>query len=173
MKSESLWKYFSLEMFYGPCNIRMTCIHWSVHRSVRACMYPLVRPVRKKWLSPFSNTLCPWPTFHASMTTVWKKWLSLYYSTIGATFTKFTPNVHRGHHLLMHRAGLCPWQTSQASMTKAQNCNSGAPVIPITIFCFVLFVCALWPWFFRHLLWLIYIIANQWIIHNEVSFKAN
>ena len=64
--------------------------------SVRVC----VRPVRKKWLSPFYSTywcyihktctncsswhdlliphgsLCPWPTFHAWVTMVRKKWLS-------------------------------------------------------------------------------------------------
>ena len=38
--------------------------------------------------------LCPWPIFHASLTMVRKKWLSLYTVPMGATFTKLTPAVH-------------------------------------------------------------------------------
>ena len=77
-----------------------------------------VRPVRKKWFSPFNSSkvwyihltctnnsswhdvliphgcLCPWPTFHASVTMVRKKWLSQYYRTCWCLFTKLRPTIH-------------------------------------------------------------------------------
>ena len=125
-------------------------LYWSV------C--PCVRPVRKKWLSPFCSTywcyihqtcancsswhdllisrggLCPWPTFHAWVTMVRKKWLSQYYSTYWCYIHQTCTNCSSWYDLLIQCGGLCPWPTFHASVTKAQNGNSGAPVmVPITI----------------------------------------
>ena len=52
--------------------------------------------------------LCPSPIFHASLTMVRKKWLSLYTVPMGATFTKLTPAVH---------LDVYPWPIFHASLT--------------------------------------------------------
>ena len=78
--------------------------------------------------------LNPWPKFRAWVTTVRKKWLSLYYSTFWWYIHQTYTNCSSWHDLLMPRDGLYPWPTFHVSVTKTQNCNSGAPVmVPITI----------------------------------------
>ena len=120
--------------------------------------------VRKKWLSLYYNThtygcyvhqtytncsswhdhddllmphggLCPWPTFYAWVTMVYrKKWLSLYYSTNWCYIHQIYTNCSSWHDLLMSCGGLCSWLTFHAIVTKTQNGNSGAPVmVPIII----------------------------------------
>ena len=116
-------------------------------RSVRPSVRVSVRPVRKKWLSPFFSTywcyihhtctncsswhdlliprggLCPWPTFHSWVTMVRKKWLSSYYRTgtywcyIHQTCTNCSP----WHDLLMPPGGLCPWPTFHAWVTMVRK----------------------------------------------------
>ena len=130
----------------------------SVRPSVRASVSPCVRPVRKKWLSPFCSTywcyihqtctncsswhdrlmpyayLCPWPTFHAWVNMVRKKWFSLYYSAYEYYIYQTYTNCSSWHDPLMPHGYLCPWSTFHASVNKAQNGNSGAHVmVPITI----------------------------------------
>ena len=79
-------------------------------------------------------TLCPWPTFHAWVTMVRKKWLSIYYSTYWCYIHQTCTNCSPWHDLLMPRGGFCHWPTFHAWLTKTQNGNSRAPVmVPITI----------------------------------------
>ena len=140
------------------------CSSWHDLLIPRDCFCPwptfhaLVTMVRKKWLSLYYSTywcyihqtctncsswhdllmphggLCPWPTFHAWMTMVRKKWLGPYYSTYWCYFHQTYTNCSSWHDLLMPHGGLCLWRKFHASVTKAQNGNSGAPVmVPITI----------------------------------------
>ena len=114
---------------------------WSVRPAVCAC----VRPVRKKWLSPFCRTyscyiqqtctncsswhdllipcggLCPWPTFHTWVTMVRKKWLGLYYSTYWCYIYQTCTNYSSWHDLLMPHGGLCPWPTFHALVTMVRK----------------------------------------------------
>ena len=80
------------------------------------------------------SSLCLWPTFHAWVTMVRKKWFSLYYSTNECYIHQTYTNCSSWHDLLMPHGGLCPWPTFHASVTKTQNGNSRGPVmVPITI----------------------------------------
>ena len=89
-----------------------------------------------KW-STCTDVMCglyPWPTFHAWVTMVMKKWLCLYYSTYGCCIHQTCTNCSSWHDLLMSPDGLCPWPLFHALVTKTQNRNTGAPVmVPITI----------------------------------------
>ena len=80
--------------------------------------------------------LCPWPTFHAWVTMVRKKWLGpIITVTIGATctFTKLIQTVHLDMIYWCHMV-VCHWPTFHASVTKTQKGNSRTPVmVPITI----------------------------------------
>ena len=91
-----------------------------------------------KWSTDTTTTahggLYPWPTFHAWVTMVRKKWLSPYFSTYWCYIHQTCTNCLSWHDLLIPRGGLCPWPTFHASMTKTQNGYSRAPVmVPITI----------------------------------------
>ena len=109
------------------------------------CIRVCVRPVRKKWLSPFYSTywcyihqtctncsswhellmphggLCPWPTFHAWVTMVRKKLLSLYYSTYECYIHQTCTKRSVWPDLLMPRGGLCPWPTFHAWVTMVRK----------------------------------------------------
>ena len=63
------------------------------------------------WLLIPHGGLCPWPTFHAWVTMVRKKWLSLYYSTYWCYIHQACTNFSSWHdlRLLIPRGGLCPW----------------------------------------------------------------
>ena len=97
---------------------------WYIHQTYTNCTCPSWHDL----LMPLGG-LCPWPTFHAWVTMVRKKWLSLYYSTYGCNIHQTYTNCPSWHYLLMSCGDLCPWPTFQASVTKTQNGNSGAPVI--------------------------------------------
>ena len=123
----------------------------SFHLCVRAC----VRPVRKKWLSPFYSTkvryihqtynncsswhdllmplggLCPWPTFHTWVTMVRKKWLSLYFSTYWCYIYQTCTNCSYWHYLLMQPGGLCPWRTFHAWVTMVGRYGQVYFTVPI------------------------------------------
>ena len=75
------------------------------------------------------DDLCPWPTFHAWVTMVRKKRISLYNSVYECYIHQTDTNCSSWHDLLMPRGGWCPWPTFHASMTKTQNGNSGAPSV--------------------------------------------
>ena len=78
--------------------------------------------------------LCPWPTFHAWVSMVRKKWFSPYFSTYWCYTHQTCTNCSSWHDLLIPRGGLCPWPTFHASVAKTQNGYSRAPVmVPITI----------------------------------------
>ena len=61
--------------------------------------------------------LCPWPTFHAWVTMVRKKWLSIYYSTYWCYIHQTCTNCSSWHDLLIPCVGLCPWPSFQAWLT--------------------------------------------------------
>ena len=61
--------------------------------------------------------LCPWPTFHAWVTMVRKKWLSPYFSTYLSYIYQTCTNCSSWHDLLISRGGLCPWPTFHAWVT--------------------------------------------------------
>ena len=63
--------------------------------------------------------LCPWPTFHAWVTVVRKKWLHVcpYYSTYWCYIHQTCTNCSSWHDLLIQHGGLCPWPTFHAWVT--------------------------------------------------------
>ena len=65
--------------------------------------------------------LCPWPTFHAWVSTVRKKWLSQYYSTYGCFIHQTYTNYLSWHDLLMPHGGLCPWPTFLALVSMVRK----------------------------------------------------
>ena len=65
--------------------------------------------------------LCLWPTFHAWVTMVRKKWLSLYYSTYWCYIHQTCTNCSSWHDLLMRCGGLCPWPTFHAWVTMVRK----------------------------------------------------
>ena len=65
--------------------------------------------------------LCPWPTFHAWVTMVRKKWLSLYYSTYWCYIHQTCTNYSFCHYLLISRGGLCPWPTFHTWVTMVRK----------------------------------------------------
>ena len=101
--SSSIFNWFSCQ---SPARQYQEVPYEEINYGPAKCGCPIViglsvRPVRKKWLSPFYTTkvwyihqtctncsswhdlliqcggLCPWPTFHAWVTMVRKNWLSL------------------------------------------------------------------------------------------------
>ena len=73
------------------------------------------------WSTDATWYLCPWPTFHAWVTMVRKKWLSLYYSTYRCYIHQTCTNCSSWHDLLMQRGGLCPWPTFHAWVTMVRK----------------------------------------------------
>ena len=65
--------------------------------------------------------LCPWPTFHAWVTMVRKKWLSPYYITYWCYIHQTCINCSSWHVLLMPCGGLCPWPTVHAWVTMVRK----------------------------------------------------
>ena len=65
--------------------------------------------------------LCPWPTFHAWVTMVRKKWLSLYYSTYGCYIHQTCTSCSSWHDLLIPHGILCPWPTFHAWVTMVRK----------------------------------------------------
>ena len=65
--------------------------------------------------------LCPWPTFHAWVTMVRKKWLSLCYSAYWCYIHQTCTNCSSWQYLLMPSGGLCPWPTFHAWVTMVRK----------------------------------------------------
>ena len=65
--------------------------------------------------------LCPWPSFHAWVTIVRKKRLSLYYSTYWCYIHQTCTNCSSWHDLLMPGGGLCPWPTFHTWVTMVRK----------------------------------------------------
>ena len=59
--------------------------------------------------------------FHAWVTIVRKKWLSLYYSTYWCYIHQTYTNCLFWHDLLMPRSGLCPWTAFHAWVTMVRK----------------------------------------------------
>ena len=65
--------------------------------------------------------MCPWPIFHASLTMVRKKWLSLYYSTYGCYINQTYTSCSSWHDLTISNNGLCPWPIFHAWITMVKK----------------------------------------------------
>ena len=76
---------------------------WYTHQTCTNCLswHDLLMP---------GGGLCPWPIFHAWVTMVGKKWLSLYYSTYSSW-----------HDLLIPHGGLCAWPTFHTRVTTVRK----------------------------------------------------
>ena len=136
--------------------IHQTCTHCSSWNDLLIprgglCPWPTfhawVTVVRKKWLHvcPYYSTywcyihqtctncsswhdlliqhggLCPWPTFHAWVTIVRKKWLSLYYNNYRCYINQMCTNFWSWHSLLIQHGGLCPWPSFHAWVTMVRK----------------------------------------------------
>ena len=102
--------------------------------------------------------LCPKPTFHAWVTMIRKKWVSLFYRTYGCYINQTYTVCSSWHDILIARAGLCPWSTFHAwvaIVTKkwlSPHNNDWLLYSPnlhhlyiLTIYWCHLVVCVLWP----------------------------
>ena len=83
---------------------------WYSHQTCTNCSFwhDLLKPC---------GGLYPWPTFHAWVTLVRKKWSSLYCSSYLCYIHQTCTNCSSWHALLMPRGGLCPWPTFHAWVT--------------------------------------------------------
>ena len=87
---------------------------WYIHQTCTNC---------SSWLDLLilRGDLCPWPTFHAWVTMVRKKWLSLYYSTYWCYIHQTCTNCSSWYDLLIPCGGLCPWPTFYAWVTMVRK----------------------------------------------------
>ena len=65
--------------------------------------------------------LCPWPTLHAWVSMVRKKWLSLYYSTYWCYIHQTCTNCSSCHDHLMPSGRLYPWPIFHAWVTMVRK----------------------------------------------------
>ena len=127
--------------------------------------------------------LCPWPTFHAWVTMVRKKWLSLYFSTYWCYIHQTYTSCSSWHDLLMPHGCLCPWPTFHTWVTMVRK--KWFSLYFSTYFCYILKTCTncsswhdllmphggLCPWPTFHA-WVTMLLRKKWLVYISVPIGA-
>ena len=140
-KSMPIWPSHNKRLFHATNIISETCgpyysiYGWYIHQTCTNCSswHDLLIP---------HDSLYPWPTFHAWVTMLRKKWLSPkcgcpysdrsvhpvrkkclspFYSTYWWYIHQICTNCSSWHDLLISHGGLCPWPSLHAWVTMVRN----------------------------------------------------